>query len=46
MKKETTKIILNIEKDLKIDFNTKCIKNGINMTEVILQAIKEYVNNG
>ena len=46
MKKETIKLTLNIEKDLKIEFNTKCIKNGVNMTDIIIGAIKEYVNNG
>lgn len=36
---------IKIDKQLKRDFNIKCLENGVSMTEALRNIIKEYVNN-
>lgn len=44
-KKNIDSIFMNIDKDLKKEFNIKCIKNNTNMSEVIVEFVKKYVKN-
>lgn len=44
-KRNIDSIIFKIDKDLKKGFNIKCIENNTNMSEVIVEYIKEYVKN-
>lgn len=44
-KKSNDAIFMNIDKDLKKEFNIKCIKNNTNMSEVIVDFIRKYVKN-
>ena len=44
-KKNIDSIIFKIDKDLKKEFNIECIKNNTNMSEVIVDFIKNYVKN-
>lgn len=34
---------IRIEKELKRDFNMKCLEKGANMTEVIKEYMKKYI---
>ena len=43
-KKSIDAIYMNIDKDLKKEFNIKCIENNTNMSEAIVDFIKEYIN--
>lgn len=44
-KKNVDAIFMNIDRDLKKEFNIECIKNNTNMSEVIVDFIKKYVKN-
>ena len=37
-------IMFNIDKDLKTQFQIAVIKNGTDMTSVLLKAVREYIN--
>lgn len=41
-----TKIIINIEEDLKRDFKNICDKNNLKMTEVLVFAISQINEKG
>lgn len=38
-------LYIKIDKDLKRDFNIKCLEKGSNMSEVIKDYMKEFINN-
>ena len=44
-KRNIDSIIFKIDKDLKKEFNIKCIENNTNMSEVIVKHIRKYVKN-
>lgn len=44
-KRNIDSIIFKIDKDLKKEFNIKCIENNTNMSEVIVEHIRKYVKN-
>ena len=44
-KKNIDSIIFKIDKDLKKEFNIKCIENNTNMSAVIVEHIRKYVKN-
>lgn len=44
-KKSIDSIIFKIDKELKKEFNIKCIENNTNMSEVMVEHIREYVKN-
>ncbi len=44
-RKNIDSIIFKIDKDLKKEFNIKCIENNTNMSEVIVEHIRKYVKN-
>ena len=37
-------ILFNIERELKKQFQIAVIKNGTDMTSVLLKAVREYIN--
>ena len=37
-------IMFNVDKDLKTQFQIAVIKNGTDMTSVLLKAVREYIN--
>lgn len=37
-------IMFNIDKGLKTEFQVAVIKNGTDMTSILLRAVREYVN--
>lgn len=46
MKKKKNKgsgFYIRIDEELKRKFNIKCLENGLNMSEVIKEYIKQYI---
>lgn len=37
-------IMFNIERELKKEFQIAVIKNGTDMTSILLKAVREYIN--
>lgn len=42
-KKSNDAIYMNIDKNLKKEFNIKCIENNTNMSKAIVDFIRKYV---